>query len=118
MELQDGKETLEQERADGLAELADAKKELDDGEAEYADGYQEYLDGKAEAEEEIADAKKKVEQAQRDLDDLDDCEWYLLDRDTNMGFVSYSMDADRMGNLASVFPLIFFLVAAWCVSPP
>ena len=111
-EWQDGKATLEQERADGLAELADAKKELDDGEAEYADGYQEYLDGKAEAEAEIADAQKKVEQAQRDLDDLDDCEWYLLDRDTNMGFVSYSMDADRMGNLASVFPLIFFLVAA------
>ena len=53
-----------------------------------------------------------MEQAQRDLDDLDDCEWYLLDRDTSMGFVSYSMDADRMGNLASVFPLIFFLVAA------
>ena len=112
VELQDGKDTLEQERADGLAELADGKKELDDGEAEYADGYQEYLDGKAEAEDEIADAQKKVEQAQRDLDDLDDCEWYLLDRDTNMGFVSYSMDADRMGNLASVFPLIFFLVAA------
>ena len=111
-EWQDGKATLEQERADGLAELADAKKELYDGEAEYADGYQEYVDGKAEAEAEIADAQKKVEQAQRDLDDLDDCEWYLLDRDTNMGFVSYSMDADRMGNLASVFPLIFFLVAA------
>ena len=111
-EWQDGKATLEQNRADGLAELADAKKELYDGEAEYADGYQEYLDGKAEAEAEIADAQKKVEQAQRDLDDLDDCEWYLLDRDTNMGFVSYSMDADRMGNLASVFPLIFFLVAA------
>ena len=111
-EWQDGKATLEQNRADGLAELADAKKKLDDGEAEYADGYQEYLDGKAEAEAEIADAQKKVEQAQRDLDDLDDCEWYLLDRDTNMGFVSYSMDADRMGNLASVFPLIFFLVAA------
>ena len=111
-EWQDGKATLEQNRADGLAELADAKKELYDGEAEYADGYQEYVDGKAEAEAEIADAQKKVEQAQRDLDDLDDCEWYLLDRDTNMGFVSYSMDADRMGNLASVFPLIFFLVAA------
>lgn len=112
VDLQDGKDTLERERADGLAELANGKKELDDGEAEYADGYQEYLDGKAEAEDELADAQKKVEQAQRDLDDLDDCEWYLLDRDTNMGFVSYSMDADRMGNLASVFPLIFFLVAA------
>ncbi len=114
-ELDDAKKELDDgwaELEDGRLELEDAKKKLDDGEAEYADGYQEYLDGKAEAEAEIADAKKKVEQAQRDLDDLDDCEWYLLDRDTNMGFVSYSMDADRMGNLASVFPLIFFLVAA------
>lgn len=98
-ELDDAKKELEDgwaELEDGRLELEDAKKKLDDGEAKYADGYQEYLDGKAEAEAEIADAKKKVEQAQRDLDDLDDCEWYLLDRDTNMGFVSYSMDADRM----------------------
>ena len=29
-----------------------------------------------------------------------------------MGYVSYQQDAERMGNLASVFPLIFFLVAA------
>ena len=36
----------------------------------------------------------------------------MLDRNTNAGYVSYSMDADRMGSLASVFPLIFFLVAA------
>lgn len=29
-----------------------------------------------------------------------------------MGYVSYEQDAQRMGNLAQVFPLIFFLVAA------
>ncbi len=102
----------EAELEDGRRELADGLAELEDGEAEYADGYQEYLTEKADAEEEMADAQKKLEQAQRDLEEKGDCEWYLLDRDTNIGFVSYSMDADRMGNLASVFPLIFFLVAA------
>lgn len=107
-ELIDGWAELE----DGRLELEDANRELIDGEAEYADGLAEYLDKKAEAETEIADAKAELEDAQYELDHLRESEWYILDRDTNMGFVSFSMDADRMGNLASVFPLIFFLVAA------
>ena len=114
-ELADAKQELvdaETELKDGWAELEDGRQELVDGEAEYADGYEEFQTQEADAEQEIADAQKKLEQAQRDLEEKGECEWYLLDRDTNMGFVSYSMDADRMGNLASVFPLIFFLVAA------
>ncbi|MPM07216.1 hypothetical protein SDC9_53522 [bioreactor metagenome] len=43
---------------------------------------------------------------------MDECKWYILGRDTNVGYVSFQQDAERMGNLASVFPLIFFLVAA------
>lgn len=107
-ELIDGWAELE----DGRLELEDANQELLDGEAEYADGLAEYLDRKADAETEIADARAELEDAQYELDHLRESEWYILDRDTNMGFVSFSMDADRMGNLASVFPLIFFLVAA------
>ena len=107
-ELIDGWAELE----DGRLELEDANRELIDGEAEYADGLAEYLDKKADAETEIADARAELEDAQYELDHLRESEWYILDRDTNMGFVSFSMDADRMGNLASVFPLIFFLVAA------
>ena len=111
-ELEDAKQTLADEVADAQVELNDARRELNDGEAEYADGLLEYEDGKAEAEEKIADAQKELEQARRDIESIEACSWYLLGRNTNMGYVSYSMDADRMGNLASVFPLIFFLVAA------
>ncbi len=111
-ELEDGERELREETARARRELNDALQELNDGEAEYADGLKEYEDGKAEAEEKIADARKELEQARRDIEDIEECEWYLLGRNTNMGYVSYSMDADRMGNLASVFPLIFFLVAA------
>ena len=58
------------------------------------------------AEAELADAR------QAQVDDIEDCEWYVLGRDTNSGVVGYSQDAERVGNLANVFPVIFFLVAA------
>ena len=111
-ELADARVELRDETARARRELADALQDLNEGEAEYADGLVEYEDGKKEAEEKIADAKVELEQARRDLDSLEDCEWYILGRNTNTGYLSYSMDADRMGNLAAVFPLIFFLVAA------
>ena len=57
------------------------------------------------AEKELADARRKVA-------DIDTCEWYILSRDSNPGYLGFGQDADRMGNLASVFPVLFFLVAA------
>ena len=107
-----GQADLEQARVDGERELAEALEKLNDGEAEYADGLREYEDGKAEAEEEIADAQIKLDDAQAELDKVEECEWYVLGRNTNVGFVSFSQDTERVGNLAAVFPLIFFLVAA------
>ena len=111
-EYKDGEKEFQRETAKARRKLADALVDLQDGEREYADGVVEYEDGRREAEEELADAEDEILKAQRDVDEIEDCEWYLLDRNTNMGYLSYSMDADRMGNLADVFPLIFFLVAA------
>lgn len=112
VDLEDGRRELAEETAKARRELADARVELEDGEAEYADGRKEYEDGKAEAETELADARSELRDARRKVADLDDCEWYLLGRKANIGFVSYQQDAERMGNLATVFPLLFFLVAA------
>lgn len=107
-QLEASRQTLDQGWADYEAGL----KELEEGEQEYNDGLATYNEGKQEAEDQLTEARKELEQAKRDLTLLEDGEWYILDRDTNMGYVSYSMDADRIANLASVFPLIFFLVAA------
>lgn len=38
--------------------------------------------------------------------------WYILGRNTIESYEEFSMDSDRMSNLADVFPMIFFLVAA------
>ncbi len=111
-EYNDGLVTLNREEQDGRQELADALQELQDGEAEYADGLEEYEEGKAEADVEIADGEAELADAQEELDAIDGCDWYVLGRNTNSGVVSYSQDAERVGNLADIFPIIFFLVAA------
>jgi len=102
----------EEKYADGEKELADAYRELTDGEKDYREGLREYEDGKAEADEKIADAEEKIADARRKVADIESCEWYLFSRSYNPGYTGYGQDADRMANLASVFPVIFFLVAA------
>ena len=102
----------EEKYADGAQELADAYKELTDGEKDYREGKSEYADAKTEADEKIADAQKKITDARREVADIESCEWYLFARSYNPGYTGFGQDAERMANLASVFPVIFFLVAA------
>ena len=111
-EYYDGWADLRWEEQKGQQELDDALADLQEGEQEYADGLAEYEEGKAEAEEKIADAEAELNDAQAELDDIDECEWYVLSRYTNAGFVGYAQDAERISNLSTVFPVIFFLVAA------
>ncbi|MCI6990334.1 MAG: FtsX-like permease family protein [Clostridiales bacterium] len=111
-ELTAGQKTLAEELKQGQEQLDQAKEQLEEGEEEYAQGVQAYQEGKEEAEDQLNQARKEVEQAKRDVELLEEGQWYILDRDTNVGYASYSMDADRMSSLSTVFPLIFFLVAA------
>ena len=108
----DGVAELEEAKATLPGELSDAKQELDDAYQKLLDGEAEYADGKAEAEQKLSDARQELNDARREVAEIEDCQWYILGRNTNVGYVSYQQDAERMGNLASVFPLIFFLVAA------
>ena len=102
----------EEQYANGIKELSDAYTELTDGERDYRKGLREYADGKAEADEKIADAQEKITDARRKVADIDSCEWYIFSRSYNPGYTGFGQDADRMANLASVLPIIFFLVAA------
>lgn len=113
--LADGEAELSQaeiDLEDGRQELLDGKKEYEDGLAELADGEKELADGKAEAEEKIADAKAELAEAEADLADLEQPEWYIFDRNDNPGYSEYGENANRINNIASVFPVFFILVAA------
>ncbi len=109
----------EQKYNDGIKEieeakitLADGKKEYEDGLKEYEDGEKELAEGKAEAEEKIADAKEELAEAEQEIADLEKPEWYIFTRDDNPGYSEYGENANRINNIAAVFPVFFILVAA------
>ena len=106
--ISDARATLEAK----AAELADGKRQLEEGRASYESGLAEYEESSAKAADELADAAAQLEAAQADIDELEEPDVYVLDRTQNVGIECYKDDAGRMDNIASVFPLIFFLVAA------
>lgn len=115
IEIADAKQEImdaEAELADAEIELADAEKELADGEAEYLDGLKEYEDGVREFNEEIADAEAEIADAEAEIADIEEPDTYVLGRDTNVGYMCMDNDSDIVDNIADVFPVFFFLVAA------
>ncbi len=110
--IRDGEQAI----IDGEAEIAENEQKIKDAEAEIADGEKELADAEAkipEAEEEIKDGELKIADAEAEIADIDYPEWYVLEREKCLQeYASYRSDADRIGNLGKVFPLIFFIVAA------
>lgn len=123
----------EKEYEDGAQELADAKVEIEDGrvklkdaEAEIADHNAEIADGEQklkEANEEletsetdarakIADAEEELDKAKKDADELIKTPtWYVLSRDYVTSVSEFGLNANKIGAIGKVFPVIFFLVA-------
>ncbi len=106
--IKDGEEEIEENEQ----KLADAKKELKTGRKKLKDGQKEYEDAKADAEETIADGERKIIDAQKELDDLNDPEWIISNRDSLPEYSGFGDNADRIHNIGQVFPVLFFLVAA------
>ncbi|MCI8468800.1 MAG: FtsX-like permease family protein [Eggerthellaceae bacterium] len=125
-QLADGRAQLEAGERDARSQLAAGERRLDeaaaqleagraelaDGRAAYEQGLADYDAGRAEADEQFADADARLADAQAQIDDIPDAEWLVMDRTKNYGTASFAADADRVDSIASVFPLIFFLVAA------
>ena len=107
--------------AQGQAQLDEGRAQLKSGQAEYADGLSQWENGAAEladkraqAEAEFADAEAQLLDAQAEVDDIAtmDADVYALDLKKNIGAESFRSDAGRIDQIAQVFPLLFFLVAA------
>ncbi|WP_455139282.1 FtsX-like permease family protein [Thermophilibacter sp.] len=121
-----GRAELAQRRADSEAQLAAAQGEIDgqaaqldaaaaelaDARASYESGRAAYEDACAEADARLADAAARIDDAQAEVDALEPGELYVLDRAQSEGAATYQADSERMDTIATVFPLVFFLVAA------
>ncbi len=94
------------------AKLAASAEKISGGERELAAKTKEYHAEKAAVVTRLAAAKEKLTASQRELSQLGQPKWYVLDRELNEGFANYNSSTKRMRDLATVFPSVFFLVAA------
>lgn len=114
-QIADGEAELERAQrqiAEAEQKLAQSKQEIEEGEATLSDGWVEYNDGYAAFETKIAEAERELIKAREDIALIVQPDIYVLDRDTNIGYVCFKNDSSIVEGLANVFPVFFFLVAA------
>lgn len=92
--------------------LKDGADDISENEGKLADAKEEYEKGKQEAEEKLKDGEAKIADAEKEIEDIPEAEWYIYDRSALPEYSAYGENADRVGALGKVFPVIFFLVAA------
>ena len=111
-ELQTREEQLNSTKSSTYAELNSAEKKLDDSEKQIEEAEAELAKSREDFNSKIADAEKELDDAEEEVNSIERPTWYILDRQQNAGYVSYMQDTDRVANLAQVFPIVFFIVAA------
>lgn len=108
-------EANEKKISDGEKEIEENEKKLSDGEKEIKENEKKLGDAKKEIEDgekELADGKKEYEDAKKEVEELEEPEWLITDRNDLPEYSDYGDNADRIRNIGQVFPVIFFLVAA------
>lgn len=121
-QIEDGKNALaaaEAELTDGENQLAAAKEQIEEkedqleaAETELADGLLQYQEKQSEFDEQMQDADDQIADAQSKIDEIEKPETYVLNRNTNVGYVCLKNDSGVVKGIANVFPVFFFLVAA------
>ena len=93
-------------------QIEEAEKQLEEAEQELESGEQEYADAKAETEQKLEDARSQIAEGEEQLSEMEVPTWYVTDRNDLPGYEEFGSNADRVGAIGKVFPVIFFLVAA------
>lgn len=118
--LEEGRKEYESKKAEvetlraavESGQLASAQQQLAKAEEELKRGEEQYEISKQDAEDELADAAAELEAAEREITNMEVPVWYVLNRDSIESYLSYKNDAQSIGAIGTVFPIIFFLVAA------
>ena len=98
--------------AASLSRLNAGQIALQSAEAQTTEGRQGLEEQRAEVEKQLADGQAKIDEAQKKIDELKEPDVYVLDRTKEIGVAAYQADSERINDIANVFPLMFFLVAA------
>lgn len=127
-ELEDGRRELEQGRIRAAEEFRNARNEITaaeeriiTGRAEFIQGRNELAEGEIElirqralGEERILKGELALEDGRRTVENvkIPVPQWYVLDRNSNVGYVNFKMNASKIADISTIFPLFFMLVVA------
>lgn len=93
-------------------QIAEAKRTLDANAKELTSNEATLENKKTDGQAQLDDAWEQLQKAESDLTSLTEPTWYVLDRNSHYSYRDYGSAADRMGGIAKVFPVFFFLVSA------
>lgn len=111
-ELEKQQQQLNTTKGTTYAQIEKARKEINNAKIELQEGEQELEKNKTKFNEKIAEAEKELTDAKEKILEIEKPTWYILDRNANAGYVSFKQDTKAIENIAKVFPVVFFLVAA------
>lgn len=98
--------------AEGEAKLQEAEKEIQDGEIALERAKEDYELAAEDTEAEINAAQEKLDKSEDEINNVKLPKWYILDRTSIPSYATYKNDAQSIAAVGTVFPIIFFLVAA------
>lgn len=96
----------------GLEELNKQEKKLESSKKQLKKEEKKADSEFDKAKKELDDAKDKLDEAQEKIDDLDKGNSYALSRTENAGYSSFDSNSSIVSNIAKIFPVFFFLIAA------
>ena len=102
-----GKQKIEAARA----EIERQKKEIERAEDQIRVGWDDYNRARKESNEKLAEAQEKIDDAQEEINSIKRAKWYVWLRNNNVGISAYESDVEKVGALAKIFPMFFFIVA-------
>ena len=98
--------------AEGEKQLEEAEKKILDGEIQLERAKEDYQLAEEDAKAEISAAEEKLKKSEDEINNVGMPKWHILDRSSIASFAAFKNDADGIGAVGTVFPIIFFLVAA------
>lgn len=117
-QAQNGLKTLEetvasarQKISDGWAEIEENQRKLDDAAQAVADGWAELETERQNGQAELDDALAELADAKAQIDDMEDAEWTVLNREQHYASASFDATIDQMAAIGRIFPAFFLMVA-------
>lgn len=111
-QLTSGREAFLIERERGQQKLDATEKELKAARETFDKEFEAFEKLKKEKIPELEKAQTILTKEKAKLDDLEEASFTLILRESNPGYLEYEQNANRISSIATVFPTIFFLIAA------